>query len=97
MNTVHAHNNRYKNGEYKPSYSIAIVKDKAMSIEPSQKQVQYRDNLYKFLLEKGIVMDRFKLARTRQGVRSNIYALISLLKKNGLDVEFFGRGAEDGK
>lgn len=92
MNGVHAKNNRYKNGWYDPRYSPLIAKEKAKSIDPTQKQVQYRDALYKFCLQKGIVSDGFRLFRTRKGISSNIRALITILKKNSLCDEFFGKG-----
>lgn len=95
MNGVHAKNNRYKNGEYNPSYSNQIVKEKAKSIDPTQKQVQFRDDLLNFCRQKGLMRDGFKIGRTRQGISSNIYALKTILKKNGLDGEFFG-GADHG-
>ena len=90
MNFVHANNNRYKNGEYKPlDHSLQIARDKARSIEPSIKQLQYRDNLYDFCLQKGIVREGFQLGRTKQGISSDIRALITILQKNGLTDEFF--------
>lgn len=89
MNSVHARNNRYKNGEYAPDRSLRIAKDMARSIEPTQKQVQFRDNLYKFCVQKGIVLDGFNILRTKQGIKSNIYALKTILRKNGLIDEFF--------
>ena len=97
MNGVHARNNRYKNGEYDPHYSTAIARGKAKNIEPSISQLQYRDDLYKFCVEKGIRMDRFHLGRTKKEIRANIYALISILKKNSLDEEFFGKAKQPAK
>lgn len=88
MNTVHAKNNRYKNGWYNPSYSNQIAKEKAESIEPSLKQVKYRDDLYKFCLQKGIVREGFRLGRTKQTIRSNIAAFQTIIRKNGLVDEF---------
>lgn len=99
MNSVHARNNRYKNGEWNPSRATAIARAKASSIEPTQKQVQYRDDLYKFCIQKGLVGAGFKILRTKQGITSNIRALITILKKNGFDDEFFGceGGKDNGK
>lgn len=95
-NFVHANNNRYKNGEYSPlDHSLQIAKEKARSIEPSIKQLQYRDNLYEFCLQKGIVGEYFKLSRTKQGISSDIRALITILEKNGLAGEFFGGKAKE--
>lgn len=96
MNTIHAKNNRRKNGEYNPSYSRQIAREKAESIEPTQKQKQYRDALYEFCLQKGLVWDGFKICRTKQGMHSNIQALISILEKNGLADEFFGGNGKEG-
>ena len=95
MNAVHAKNNRYKNGEYNPSYSFRWAKEQAKSIEPSIKMLQYRDELYKFCVQNGLIRDSFKLGRTKQTIKSNIYALKTILRKNGLDGEFFG-GADNG-
>ncbi len=94
MNTVHAKHNRYKNGEYNPSHSKQIAQEKAESIEPTQKLMKYRDDLYKFCLQKGLLWDGFKVYRTKQGMKSNIWALISILRKNGLEDEFFGAKGE---
>lgn len=95
MNSVHARNNRYKNGEYNPSRATAIAREKASSICPTQKQVQYRDALYKFCIQKGLVGAGFKIGRTRQAITSNIRAFITILKKNGLEDEFFQKGGKD--
>ena len=98
VNTVHVKNNRYKNGWYNPSYSNMIAKEKAKSIEPTQKMVQYRDTLYKYCLQKGLVRDGFKIRRTKQGISSDIRALLTVLRKNGLADEFFGGNVkEDGE
>ena len=97
MNFTQYKNNRFKNGEYHPSYSVQIEREKASSIEPTQKQVQYRDDLHKFCIQKGIVKDSFKIRRTKQGISSDIRAFITILKKHGFEDEFFGRSAEDGK
>jgi hypothetical protein len=94
MNTVHLKNNSYKNGDLFDR-SKKIAKDKAKSVEPSISQLKYRDELYKFLVEKGIVGDGFRLGRTKQAIRSSISALLTLLKKHGLDEEFFEKEKED--
>lgn len=88
MNMVHCKNNRYKNGEYNPNHSKALVREKAESIAPSQAQKEYRDALYKFCIEKGIIKS-FPLGRTRQAINANIRAFISILRKHGLDDEFY--------
>ena len=90
MNTVQFKNNLYKNGGFSPNHSEKMVKDKLRSIEPTLKQLEYRDNLYKYCVQKGLVRDGFRLMRTKQGIKANIYALISILRKNGLADEFFG-------
>lgn len=95
MNMEQAKHNRFKNGEYNPSHSKAIAKDKAKSIEPTQKQVQFRDDLYKFCLQKGLVKDGFRIYRTKQGINTNIRAFITILEKNGLADEFFGAKEND--
>ena len=89
MNIVHLKNNTYKNGEYNPDHSRQMAREKAKSIAPSIKQLQYRDALYDFCLQKGIVREGFRLGRTKQGIHTNIRALISILEKNGLADEFF--------
>lgn len=91
MNGVQYKNNIYRNGEYSPNRSRQIAKEKARSIEPGLKQLKYRDDLYKFCIEKEIVSEGFSLYRTKQGIRANIRALISIIKKNGLTEEFFAR------
>lgn len=90
MNAVHAKNNRYKNGEYNPSYSFRWAKEQAKSIEPSINLVKYRDDLYKFCVQNGLIREGFKLGRTKQAIKSNIYGLKTILRKNGLADEFFG-------
>ena len=90
MNRIQYKNNIYKNGDYTPNHSIRLVKDKIHSIEPTIKQAQYLDDLYKFCVRKGLVRDSFKISRTKQGMRSSIKALITILQKNGLAEEFFG-------
>lgn len=89
MNVTHFKNNTYKNGEYNPHISVQMAKEKAKSIEPTQKQAEYRDALYKFCVQKGIVGEWFTLRRTNRGISSNIQALKSTLRKNGLADEFF--------
>lgn len=76
--------NLYKNGEYRPNHSAAMKKEKARNITPTKKQVEYRDALYNFCLKKGILKGGFPLSRTESGMRSNIRAFISIIKKNGL-------------
>ena len=94
MNFVHWKNNTYKNGEYKPDHSIALVKERIRNIAPTVAQAKFRDDLLSFCKEKGLIREGFKIRRTEQGIRSNIQAFITILKKNGLDDEFFARCAK---
>ena len=89
MNEVHAKNNLFRSGAYSPSYSRELAKEKAKDIVPSVAQTEFRDNLYKFCNEKGLIRNGFKMRRTKQGIASNIHALITIIKKNGLYDEFF--------
>lgn len=95
MNGVHAKNNRFRSGEYSPSRSKALAKEQAKDIAPSLRQAKFRDDLYKFCAEKGLIRNDFKFARTKQGIASNINALITIIKKNGLGDEFFGKKPEE--
>ena len=88
MNTVHFKNNIYKSGDCHQSISKKILKENAKSIEPTINQVKYRDDLYEFCVEKGLVREGFKLGRTKQTIRSNIRALMTIIRKNGLVDEF---------
>ena len=94
MNTFQVKNNIYKNGEYKPDNSKAMLKEKARDIVPTSKQVKYRNDLYDFCIQKGIVREGFSLFRTKQGITSNIRALLYIVKKNGLIEEFVARNAK---
>lgn len=91
MNTYQYKDNLYKNGEWKLDRSEAMAKENRRSKVPTAKQQKYRDELYKFCLQKGVLKDGFPLARTKCGMQSNIRAFITILKKNGLEDEFFGR------
>ena len=92
MNTVHAKNNIYKNGEYKPlNHSTLMAKENARSICPSVKQVEYRNALFKFCVQNGLVSKDFPLGRTKERIRSNINAFLGLLRRNGLADEFFSQ------
>ena len=90
MNGIHAKNNRYKNGEYNKHFADRYEMSKNERIKaPTMSQVEYRDALYKFCLEKGVIQDGFLLGRTRTQIRSNISAFITILRKNGLADEFY--------
>ena len=91
MNTVHWKNNTYKNGEYNPSHSKAMVREKRKNIVPTLSQKEYRDDLYKFCIEKELVKDGFRLGRTSKAISSNIRGLITIIRKHGFDDEFFGK------
>ena len=95
MNTVHAKNNRYKNGEYNPHQSASMAKDKAKSIVPTLSQVKYRDDLYRFCVERKLISSSFKLGRTKQTISSNIRAFITVVKKHGLLEEALGEKSKE--
>lgn len=95
MNMQQWKNNLYKNGEYKPDHSRMMAVEKARSIVPTSDQVKYRDAFYDFCIQKGIVIrEGFRIYRTKQGISSNIQALLTILRKNGLTEEFFARNAK---
>lgn len=94
MNYTQAKNNIYRSGQYHPDHSRKLQKDKAT--EPTGKQILYRNDLYKFCLEKGIVRDSFVLGRTNREISSNINAFRTILRKNGLVEEFCNRNKERG-
>lgn len=84
MNSVEAKNNRYKAGNYHPSHSAKFAKDRATNIIPTTNAVEYRNALYKFCVANEIITKDFPLARTRNGISSNIRAFLSTIKRNGL-------------
>ena len=81
MNRIQAKNNIYKNGEYAPSYSIMIAKEKARSVVPTQLQAKYRDDLRDFCVQKGIVRGNFATSKTKNGIHKDIRALLTILRK----------------
>ena len=91
MNIIHTKNNIYKSGKYIPAHRIKTQYDKAKEIEPTSKKIKYRDDLYKFCVKKGIAGDKFGFGRTKREITANINALITILKKHGLDDEFFDK------
>ena len=93
MNQTHAKNNRYKNGEYNKHYADRYEMSQSRK-EPTMSQIKYRDALYKFCINKGIVRDSFKLGRTNRGISANIRAFITILNKHGFADEFFGKNHE---
>ena len=88
MNGTHSKNNRYKNGEYNKHFADRYEMAQSRK-EPTMSQIEYRDALYKFCLEKGVIREGFLCGRTRLQVRSNISALLTILRKNGLSDEFY--------
>ena len=88
MNGIHSRNNRYKNGEYNKHFADRYEMAQRNN-EPTMSQIEYRDALYKFCLEKGVIREGFLCGRTRLQLRSNIKALITILNKNGLADEFY--------
>lgn len=89
MNRTQYKNNIYKRGEYIKHFSDRLEIAKGKKIEPTRSQVQYRDALYKFCVEKQVVRDGFHLGRTNRAISANIQALITILKKHNLTDEFF--------
>ena len=53
MNKTHARNNRYKNREYNKHYADRYEMSQSRK-EPTMPQIEYRDDLYKFCLEKAL-------------------------------------------
>lgn len=88
MNGIHSRNNIYKNGEYN-IHSADRVKAAQSKIIPTMPQIKYRNVLYQFCLQKGVIREGFPLGRTRSQITSNIRAFITILRKNGLEKEFF--------
>lgn len=96
MNTVHWRNNLYKNGEYHPDHSEAMAVEKAKDRKlPTLSQVKYRDALYRFCIQKGLIRDGFRLGRTNRDISSNIRTFITILKKNGCIEEFFNGKSDE--
>lgn len=89
MNRTQYKNNLYKNGEYNKHFSDRLEIAKGKKIEPSRSQLQYRDALYKFCVEKQVVRDGFRLGRTNREISANIQALITILKNHNLTDEFY--------
>lgn len=88
MNNYLNKDNIYRNGEWNTNHSEAMVREKARSKVPSINQVKFRDDLYNFCMEKGILKEGFPLARTKHGMISNIRAFKTIIAKNGLVDEF---------
>ena len=96
MNSVHYKNNIYKNGEYAPSHSTQMENERKRSKVPGLKQVQYRDDLWKFCCEKKIVReDDFKIGRTKQAIQANIRQLMGVIRKHQMIDEFVNRSREE--
>lgn len=95
MNTEQTICNMIAHGLYKADRVKAFATEKAKSKEPSVAQVNYRNELYKFGKEKGVVRDGFKLGRTKQDIGRDIRALWTIIDKNGLSDEW-NRRADNG-
>lgn len=95
MNTFMWKDNLYKNGEWHPCHSKAMAVEKAKNIVPTKDAVEYRDDLYKFCDEKGLIGNSFPLGRTRKAITANIRAFITILNKHGLADEFFKKEKEN--
>lgn len=88
MNGIHSINNIYKNGEYNIHFADRFEMAQSNK-EPTMSQLEYRNALYQFCLQKGVIRDGFPLGRTRSQISSNIRAFLTILYKNGLAVEFY--------
>ena len=93
MNGVHAKNNRYKNGEYNKHFADRYEMSQSRK-DPTMSQIEYRDALYKFCVNKGLVRDSFRIGRTNREISANIRAFITILSKHGFADEFFGKNHE---
>lgn len=93
MNGIHSKNNIYKNGEYNNHFADRFEMAQSRK-EPTMSQIEYRDALYKFCINKGIVRDGFRIGRTNREISANIRALITILSKHGFADEFFGKNHE---
>lgn len=94
-NTEQTVQNMMAHGLYKADRVAAFAMDKAKSIEPSVAQVKYRDDLYKFIVEKGVARDNFKLGRTKQMISKDIRSFWTIISKHRLEDEW-NRRANDG-
>lgn len=92
MNCIQSKNNIYRNGQHHPDHSKKLLKD--TGTEPTGKQILYRNDLYKFCLEKGLIHEGFRLGRTNREIAANINALKVIVQKNGLVDEFCRRREE---
>lgn len=92
MNLIQMANNVYKSGSHKPNYRTTMaVKDHLNT--PTQAQAKYRNALYKFLREKGLVQG-LQLYGDKQGMRSNIKAFLTIIERHGLMEERMSRKDE---
>jgi hypothetical protein len=58
---------------------------------PTDKQIQLHRDLVAFFKERGIPVGAFEKARNKADYSSKISGMITILKKHGLEAEFFGR------
>jgi hypothetical protein len=84
--------NIHKSGSHKPNYrTMKAAKDYLNT--PTQAQVKYRNALYKFLREKGLVQG-LRLYGDKRGVSSNIKSFLSIIERHGLMDEWMSRKDE---
>lgn len=61
----------------------------------TDKQLQYHANLCNFLRDRGIDVSTFERPRNKNDCHSKINALNTILRKNGLDEEFYSEKTEE--
>lgn len=79
-----------KKYEVTPGASVkSWARDKGREMATA-KQFEYHSSLVKFLNSKGIKTTVFEKPRTKSDCKSKINAMLTILRKNGLEEEFFG-------
>lgn len=94
MNYIQSKNNIYRSGQYHPDHSRKLLKDTGTM--PTGKQILYRNALYDFCKEKGLMRAGFHLGRTNREISANIKAFRTILQKHGLVGEFIEKSKERG-
>lgn len=94
MNYTQTKINIYRSGQYHPDHSRKLLKD--IGTEPTGKQILYRNDLYDFCKEKGLMRDGFRLGRTNRDIAANINAFKTIIQKHGMVDEFLERSKERG-
>lgn len=94
MNYIQSKNNIYRSGQYHPDHSRKLLKDTGTM--PTGKQILYRNALYDFCKEKGLMRDGFRLGRTNREISANIKAFRTILQKYGMVDEFRERTRNGG-